>query len=113
MTRASSTFTSMIAVAWLTAYAPAAMAQTPPEGLRNPMVEVKYEPTDNPAFRPIRQRLMQRHVLEKLQIFLGPLVLKQPLTVRAAECGGKLFSPYASGGVVTLCYEYVAKVEKD
>jgi hypothetical protein len=88
------------------------VAQSPLDGLKNEMVELKYDEPTTAAFTPIRERLQHRGVLEKLQIFLSPLKLPRKLTVRTAECG-RLYVPVAADGTVTLCYEYVAKIEKD
>ena len=87
-----------------------AMAQ-PPSDLRNPQIEIAYlEPSDG-AYRPIYERLKKRQVLEELQAFLAPLKLPRALQVRTAQCGASS-APYKSGGPVTVCYEYLAMVER-
>jgi hypothetical protein len=112
MTVNSSAATCIVAAAFLTAHAPSSSAQKAPDGLKNPQVEIKYEDTQNAALVPIRDRLQQRYVLEKLQIFLSPLTLPEKLFITAKECGA-LNILYKTGSQLTLCYEYVAKVEAD
>ncbi len=87
-----------------------AMAQVPSD-LRNPQIEIAYlEPSDG-AYRPIYERLKKRQVLEELQAFLAPLKLPRALQVRTAQCGASS-APYKSGGPVTVCYEYLAMIER-
>ncbi len=71
---------------------------------------VYTEPQD-PQFRPIRERLMRRQVLEQLRLFLSPLKLPRKLLVQLDQCNAER-RPYQSGGPVTICYEYVAKVDR-
>src|SRR5689334_19940046 len=39
----------------------------------NSQVDVAYKEPQDPQFRPIRDRLMRRQVLEQLRLFLSPL----------------------------------------
>jgi hypothetical protein len=94
-----------LAIAW-TGTAPA-MAQSAVTS----NVQISYEVPSNNAFRPVYDRLRQRQVLERLQKFLSPLRLPRTLTVRTAQCGA-VSLPYQPTPVVTLCYEFVAQVEK-
>ncbi len=71
---------------------------------------VYTEPQD-PQFRPIRDRLMRRQVLEQLRLFLSPLRLPRKLLVQIDQCNAER-RPYQSGGPVTICYEYIAKVDR-
>jgi len=93
------------AIAW-TAAVPA-MAQ----GAATSNIQISYEEPRNNVLRPVYDRLRQRQVLERAQKFLSPLRLPRPLTVRTAQCGG-VSLPYQPAQVVTLCYEFVAQVEK-
>ncbi len=78
---------------------------------QNPQVEIAYGQPSNAAFRPIYERLRQRQVLEELRQFLAPLKLPRKLTVRTDQCGAS-YRPYQPGGMVTICYEYVAQLEQ-
>src|SRR5262249_50395810 len=104
--------TGIVAAALLAALAPSSSAQKAPEGLKNPQVVIKYEDPRTAALLPIRDRLQQRYVLEKLQIFLSPLTLPDKLAITATE-GGAVGGLYKAGSELSLCYEYVAKVEAD
>ena len=42
---------------------------------------------------------------------LAPLRLPRKLEVRTAECGDTSM-PYQPGGTVTVCYEYIAMIER-
>ena len=77
----------------------------------NSQVEVAYTEPQDPQFRPIRERLMRRQVLEQLRLFLSPLRLPRKLLVQLDQCNAER-RPYQSGGPVTICYEYVAKVDR-
>jgi Putative metallopeptidase len=75
----------------------------------NSQVDVAYTEPQDPQFRPIRERLMRRQVLEQLRLFLSPLRLPRKLLVQIDQCNAEQ-RPYQPGGPVTLCYEYIAKV---
>ncbi len=77
----------------------------------NSQVDVVYAEPQNPQFRPIRDRLMRRQVLEQLRLFLSPLRLPRKLLVQIDQCNAER-RPYQPGGAVTICYEYIAKVEQ-
>jgi len=77
----------------------------------NSQVDVVYTEPQDPQFRPIRERLMRRKVLEQLRLFLSPLQLPRKLLVQLDQCNAER-RPYQSGGPVTICYEYVAKVDR-
>src|SRR5262249_14011827 len=51
-------------------------------------------------------------VLEKAQVFMSPLRLPREVTIRAAECGAPSVPYDGERGVITICYETVASVEK-
>jgi hypothetical protein len=94
--------------------APAAAQDAPPT---NPLaaqskIKIEYRAPTDLQYRPIFDRLRQRQVLERLQSFLAPLRLPSDLTVLTAQCGGELSLPYKRGAPVTICYEYVALIEK-
>ena len=77
----------------------------------NSQVDVVYTEPQDPQFRPIRERLMRRQVLEQLRLFLSPLRLPRKLLVQLDQCNAEQ-RPYQPGGPVTICYEYVAKVDR-
>jgi hypothetical protein len=79
--------------------------------LTNSQVDVAYVEPRNGDFRPIRDRLMRRKVLEQLQQFLSPLRLPRKLQVQVDECGTTK-RPYQPGGPAVICYEYVAQIER-
>jgi len=77
----------------------------------NSQVDVVYTEPQDPQFRPIRERLMRRQVLEQLRLFLSPLKLPRKLLVQLDQCNTER-RHYQPGGPVTICYEYVAKVDQ-
>jgi hypothetical protein len=79
--------------------------------LRNPQIDIAYVEPKTEAYRPIYERLKKREVLEELRAFLAPLRLPKTLQVQTAECGATTL-PYQPGGPVTVCYEYIAMIER-
>src|SRR5437868_11124176 len=94
-----------------TALLPAPAAAQVPADLRNPQIEIAYVEPRTAAYRPIYEKLKKRAVLEELRAFLAPLKLPKKLEVRTAECGATSL-PYKPGGPVTVCYEYIAMIER-
>ncbi|MCC6888076.1 MAG: hypothetical protein IT536_06015 [Hyphomicrobiales bacterium] len=92
---------------------PPAQPDDPPTAVDwgNSQVEVAYNEPQDPQLRPIRERLMRRQVLEQLRLFLSPLKLPRKLLVQVDQCNAER-RPYTSGGPVTICYEYVARVDR-
>ena len=90
---------------------PAAPPTTAAADWGNSQVDVAYNEPQDPQFRPIRERLMRRQVLEQLRLFLSPLRLPRKLLVQLDQCNAER-RPYQPGGPVTICYEYVAKVDQ-
>jgi hypothetical protein len=76
------------------------------------MIKVEYKAPTDKKLEPIYQRLKAREVLERLQAFLSPLRLPQPLNVVTAECGGLVELPYQPDAPVTICYEYIDLIEQ-
>jgi hypothetical protein len=101
------TATLSIALLCSVTLTPAASQSQPSAAI--PGVEFSYGPTKQ--FEPIRQKLVQRRIKEKVQAFLSPLKLKGSLAIETAECAGKFYKPYKSDGSVTICYEFVQLVE--
>src|SRR5690606_26055338 len=52
---------------------PAQPQQQPGANWGNSQVDIVYAEPQNPAFAPIREKLMRRQVLEQLRLFLSPL----------------------------------------
>ncbi len=77
----------------------------------NFLVDVAYNEPKDPQFLPIRERLMRRQALEQLRLFLSPLKLPRKLLVQIDQCNAER-RPYQPGGAVTICYEYIAKVDQ-
>jgi len=98
---------------WALAAVAPASAQTPIPP--NPQIEIGYvKPTKNPALAPIYEQMQSKKVLETLQIFLAPLKLPAgvKIAVKFNECGGATTMAYQHNGPVTICYEYVARIEQ-
>jgi hypothetical protein len=76
------------------------------------MIKIEYKAPSDKQLEPIYQRLKAREVLERMQAFLAPLRLPQPLNIITAECGGQIELPYQPDAPVTICYEYVALIEQ-
>jgi hypothetical protein len=76
------------------------------------MIKIEYKAPTDKKLEPIYQRLKERAVLERMQAFLSPLRLPQPLNLVTAECGGQIELPYQPEGPVTICYEYVGLIEQ-
>jgi hypothetical protein len=81
------------------------------QDLQNSQVEIAYVEPSEAGYRPIYERLKQRGVLEELRAFLAPLQLPKKVAIRTEQCNG-LGGPYQAGGPVTICYEYVARLEE-
>ena len=77
------------------------------------MIKIEYKAPTDKKLEPVYQRLKAREVLERMQAFLSPLRLPQPLNVVTAQCGGQIELPYQSDAPVTICYEYVALIEQE
>src|SRR5438105_18374 len=77
----------------------------------NPQIEVGYVEPSNPAFRPLYDKLKERHVLEDLRAFLSPLRLPRKIEVKVDQCGSST-AHYRPGGPVIICYESVEMLER-
>jgi hypothetical protein len=77
------------------------------------MIKIEYKAPTDKKLEPIYQRLKAREVLERMQAFLSPLRLPQPLNLVTAQCGGQVELPYQPDAPVTICYEYVALIEQE
>jgi|tagenome__1003787_1003787.scaffolds.fasta_scaffold20929780_1 hypothetical protein len=82
-----------------------------PADLVNPQIDISYVQPANAALRPVYEHLRNRRVLETLQQFLAPLKLNRKLLVKFDQCGA-IALRYKPQGPVTICYEYVAEVER-
>jgi len=82
-----------------------------PADLQNDQVEISYVAPRNPAFRPLYDRYKNRQVLEQLRAFMAPLSLTRKVTVKIDQCG-RMNAVFQPGGDVTICYEYLAQIDK-
>jgi hypothetical protein len=98
-------------VAFRPAHVTAADAQIPP----NPKVHIQYLKPQSAVLAPLRQRLMDRKILEEYSQFLSPLQLKQDLTVSTEECPDvRINSDYnPAKHYIRICYEYLSMVENE
>lgn len=72
-------------------------------------VKIRYVAPKDAAHQPIYLDIKQRGTLEKLKIFLSPLLLPRPLRIRTAECDGEA-DAYYDFASITICYELIAEV---
>jgi hypothetical protein len=81
------------------------------QSLQNSQVEIAYVEPSNAGYRPIFERLKKRQVLEELRAFLAPLQLPRKVLVKIEQCNepGRLYEP---GKPVSICYEYIARLEE-
>src|SRR5262245_43441579 len=75
------------------------------------MIDIEYAEPDDPAYRPIVDRLKQRGVLEDFRDFLSPLKLPELIRIKRASCGGSVNAWY-SQHTVLVCYEYIAWIRQ-
>src|SRR5689334_8861759 len=68
---------------------PPAPPTTSPADWGNSQVDVAYTEPQDPQFRPIRDRLMRRQVLEQLRLFLSPLKLPRKLLIQLDQCNAE------------------------
>jgi hypothetical protein len=74
-------------------------------------IDIFYVEPESAELRPAYVELRKRAVLEQLKTFLSPLELPRRLLIKAEQCGA-LTREYAPGGPVTICYEYVRRIEQ-
>ena len=90
---------------------PASAQISIPADLRNDQVEISYVVPRNAAFRPLYERYKNRQVLEQLRAFMAPLSLTRKVTFKIDQCG-RMNAVFQPGGGVTICYEYLAQIDK-
>jgi len=101
---------ALAASALLMAFVAPGAAQAPAD-LTNPQIDIAYVEPANAALRSVYQHLKNRRVLETLQRFLAPLKLPRKLLVKFEQCGSTA-ARYRPQGPATICYEYVAEIER-
>jgi hypothetical protein len=74
-------------------------------------IDIQYVEPESEELRSAYTALRKRAVLEQLKTFLSPLELPRRLLLKAEQCGA-LTRDYQPGGPVTLCYEYVRRIEQ-
>jgi hypothetical protein len=104
------------AAAAMAIVAAAAAADAQPSLAPNPQIDITnpgYVQPTSPDLLPIYTGVKNRKVLETLALFLAPLKLPDgsKLVVKFDQCGQHA-PAYIKGGPVTLCYEFVQKVEQ-
>lgn len=85
----------------------AAAAQATPAAAAQ--VQARYEPST--TFAAVHDMLQRHKVLEKAQLFMSPLRLPRPITIRGAECGAPSLPYDADKGIITICYEAIASIQ--
>jgi Putative metallopeptidase len=65
------------------------------------------------AYKAIEGRLQKRQLLEEFSQFLAPVRLPMPLRLRTKQCGVINAFYSTDDWSITLCYEYVKKIEDD
>jgi hypothetical protein len=74
-------------------------------------IDILYVEPESEELRPAYVALRKRAVLEQLKIFLSPIRLPRRLLIKAEQCGA-LTRDYQPGGAVSICYEYVRRIEQ-
>src|SRR5262249_36103402 len=96
----------------LTAAALLTLAVTAPASAQTgASIKIEYGQTRNPKFKLIRQRLLERRVLEELSEFLSPLHFKRDITLSTVQCDkvNAFWNPNSQR--MELCYELLADNE--
>ena len=75
-------------------------------------IAVEYALPKNPAHQSLYEMLRERRVLEKLQEIFSPFQLPIELTFKTVGCDG-LSNAWYSRPTVTICYEYLAEIQRD
>ena len=74
-------------------------------------IDILYVEPESEELRPAYVALRKRAVLEQLKTFLSPLKLPRRLLIKAEQCGAPT-RDYEPGGPVSICYEYVRRIEQ-
>jgi putative metallopeptidase DUF4344 len=88
-----------------------AAAPAPAEPASGASIKYNYGPARNPKFKLIRQRLMDRRVLEELTEFVSPVRFKRDITLATVQCDvvNAFWNPNSQK--LELCYELLADNE--
>jgi hypothetical protein len=103
--------TTLLTISLTSLGTPASAQIAIPADLHNDQIEISYVVPRNPAFRPLYDRYKNRQVLEQLRAFMAPLALTRKVPVKIDQCG-RMNAVYQAGGGVTICYEYLAQIDK-
>jgi hypothetical protein len=77
-------------------------------------IRIAYVPPTNPEHQQLYAIFKERRVLEKFKELLSPIKLPEPLTLKIEGCEGVSNAWYEPGTrTVTVCYEYMADVQKN
>jgi hypothetical protein len=77
------------------------------DGFRPDRVQIEYVAPEDPAHRPIYDRLRETETLEQLRLLLSPFRLPRTVLLRVRGCDGKVDAYYAKAQI-DICYEYLA-----
>ena len=72
-------------------------------------IKIRYVTPKDAAYQQVYLDMKRRGTLEKLKVFLSPLILPRTLRIRLAECDGEADAYYDSASI-TICYELIAEV---
>jgi hypothetical protein len=102
---------SVVALSFVNLVAAGQYTPAAAQRLQNNQVDIAYVEPNNADYRPIYERLKTRRVLEELRAFLAPLRMPRKVLVKVEQCNepGRLYQP---GQPVTICYEYIARLEE-
>ena len=85
-----------------------ALAQGP---ARTDQVRILYEEPADEKYRPIRQAMQERRILETIGALLNSFRLPRELTIEVRGCNGRETAWYDRGSAV-FCYEYVDLIQR-
>jgi hypothetical protein len=116
----SSLIVAVMAVAFASACAPAARAETPGQAASPPadaaashMIRIEYVPPKDPKHQTAYKLVQQRGALEMMRKVFTPLRLPVPVTIRTIGCDGVSNAYYQrvdDRPTISICYEYLVDI---
>jgi hypothetical protein len=84
------------------------------ETARPNRINIEYRESKNPDFQEAYDIIRKGHGLETMQQVLAPLVLPEPITIRAKDCGmvNAWYIREDGKPVINICYDYLAEILK-
>jgi putative metallopeptidase DUF4344 len=104
-------FVTVVALAFTPLLPSAVAMQAAAQGGETDSIDIAYIDPSNEDLRPAYQLLTRLRVLEQLKVLLSPLELPRRLQVKADQCGDANTVTYEPGAAVTICYEYVKRIQ--